>query len=200
MIQQLSLFPDNYIKNVIGKRTNNNSGLPKALLSSDSNEWYTPKEHVEAARALMRGEIDLDPASNELANRVIKANKFYTIGDNGYNKAWYGNVWLNPPYGRSADDDNKSNQELWSAKLISEYKYGNVKEAVLLVNAVTDRRWFQPLWDYPICFTDHRIKFYSPDTQAGQPTHGNALVYFGNNLTGFVKEFKKFGVIAKKLG
>lgn len=172
-------------------------GAPPALQMSESNEWYTPSTYVEAARALMGG-IDLDPASNEFANQVIKAEKYYTIENNGFDKAWIGRVWLNPPYGRDGGD---SNQELWSARLIEQYRAGITTEAVLLVNAVTDRKWFQPLWEYPICFTNHRIKFYNAETEAGQPTHGNALVYLGpsEKTNEFFRLFSQFGVIARKL-
>ena len=40
------------------------SRVPAALQMSESNEWYTPGEYIEAARKLMGG-IDLDPASCE---------------------------------------------------------------------------------------------------------------------------------------
>lgn len=172
------------------------SKLPKALQMSDSNEWYTPPVYVEAARRLMGG-IDLDPASNDLANRmVVKAAKYYTIETNGFNKLWQGRVWLNPPYGRSGDE---SNQELWSKRLIEQYQSGITTEAVLLVNAVTDRKWFQPLWDYPICFTNHRIRFYNIETEAGQPTHGNALIYFGPQPDKFAELFRQFGPVVRSV-
>src|SRR6266496_3292476 len=41
-----------------------------------SNEWYTPEYLVEAARETM-GKIDLDPASCDYANRIIKAETIY---------------------------------------------------------------------------------------------------------------------------
>lgn len=167
----------------------------RALQSSESNEWYTPAEYIEAARLVMGG-IDLDPASNPIANKIVKAERYYTINDDGFAQDWRGRIWLNPPYGR---DGGESNQEKWSARLIEEYRAGNISSAILLVNAVTDRRWFNPLWDFPICFTDHRIRFYSPDTEAGQPTHGNVLVYFGNDTDRFYAHFRGFGPIVPKV-
>lgn len=163
----------------------------KVLQSSESNEWYTPAQYVDAARMLM-GEITLDPASSEIANQTVKARHIFTIEDDGLGSFWYGKVWLNPPYGR---EDGESNQAIWTERLIREYTEGRVTEAVLLVNAVTDRQWFTPLWDYPICFTNHRIRFYKPSLDAGSPTMGSALVYFGVNSAGFASIFKRFGAV-----
>jgi phage N-6-adenine-methyltransferase len=167
------------------------SGVPAALQMSVSNEWYTPAQYIEAARWVMGG-IDLDPASNPIANETVKAATYYTQADNGLAYEWEGRVWLNPPYGR---DEGESNQAIWSARLIEEYRAGRVTEAVLLVNAVTDRVWFAPLWDFTICFTDHRIRFYDEDGEAGSPTHGNALIYLGEHKDRFVAAFRPFGPV-----
>ncbi len=167
----------------------------EALQSSESNEWYTPAKYIEAARQVMGG-IDLDPASCELANKTVQAGTIYAIEDNGLTKEWVGRVFLNPPYGREGQD---SNQALWTAKLLAERKTGRIEQAVLLVNAVTDRSWFQPLWDFPICFTDHRIRFYGPTGEGGSPVVGSAFVYFGPSPSLFYLAFAQFGVIATRL-
>lgn len=172
-----------------------NSGAPVALQASETNEWYTPKVYLDAVHVVMGG-VDVDPASNEFANEIVRASVFYDQSTDGLAHDWPGRVFLNPPYGR---DNGESNQDTWSARLIAQFEAGITSEAILLVNAVTDRKWFQPLWNYTICFTDHRVKFYSPDGQPGQPTHGNVFVYFGENVDAFVNEFKKFGVVAKRL-
>jgi hypothetical protein len=129
------------------------------LFQSTDNGWYTPRAYIDAVHAVM-GRIDLDPASCEDANAIVRAMRYYTEEDDGLRPPWIAcRVFLNPPYGR--DEDNESNQERWSQKLIEEYTCGNIAEAILLVNAVTDRKWFQPLYQFPICFTDHRIRFYN---------------------------------------
>jgi hypothetical protein len=163
-----------------------------ANFSSASNEWYTPSDYVDAARELM-GAIDLDPASNPLANETVQAARYFVQEDDGLAQTWYGRVFLNPPYGVTGGE---SNAGVWARKLITEYRAGNVSEAVLLVNANTERKWFNPLWDFPICFTDHRIQFYTPDGVGAQPVDGNALVYLGMNVRGFVDVFSRFGEVA----
>lgn len=163
---------------------------------SGSNEWYTPKAYVEAVRQLMTG-ITLDPASCELANQTVKASNYYCIENDGMAHPWAGNVFLNPPYG--LDDDGESNVALWTAKLVSEFQAKRIAEAVLLVNATTERKWFQALWQYPICFTDHRINFYNAEGQQKQPTQGNAFIYFGEHVYTFAEIFRQFGTIVKKV-
>lgn len=164
-----------------------------ALQSSESNEWYTPGEYIDAAHKLMGG-IDLDPASCQLANETVKATNYYDIAQNGLNQDWPGRIWLNPPYGLT---DGESNQAVWSGHLIDQFKNKITTEAVLLVNANTEAKWFQPLYDYLICLTNHRIRFYSANGESSQPTQGNALVYFGpkEKHEQFKKIFSKFGHI-----
>jgi hypothetical protein len=60
-------------------------------------ESFTPPEYVEAARKVM-GSIDLDPASCEVAQITVKAKRYYTKENNGLDKHWKGNIFLNPPY------------------------------------------------------------------------------------------------------
>ena len=149
-------------------------------------EWYTP-EHVIEAAAVVLGDIDLDPASCESANRIVDALKFYTVDDNGLEQPWKGRVWLNPPY----DDVGP-----WVEKLIAEYEAGNVTEAILLVNANTETRWFEKLWKFSICFVRGRLKFWNPEktTAVGAP-HGNAVCYVGAFPERFADEFQKLGTV-----
>lgn len=141
----------------------------------------------------MLGGIELDPASCKLANRAIEAERFCTVETDGLAREWKAEtVFLNPPYGRR---DGVSNQLLWSQKLIAEYQAGNVGAAILLVNAATSEKWFKPLFDFPLCFTDHRIRYVPPPerVQKDRPTKGNAFAYFGNNSQAFFREFAAFG-------
>jgi len=63
-------------------------------------ESYTPAVYIEAARAVMGG-IDLDPASNALAQKTVKASRWYGEQENGLLQKWEGRVipW-HPPFSR----------------------------------------------------------------------------------------------------
>jgi hypothetical protein len=159
---------------------------------SDNNEWYTPPQYIASVHQVL-GEIAVDPASNAIANQTIRAKTIYTIHDDGFTKDWHGKVFLNPPYGFA---DGESNQSRWSQRLIEQYRAGITTEAILLVNAVPGNKWFAPLWDFPMCFVDHRIRFYNEATEAGQPTHSNVFVYLGPRLDAFYHAFAVHGVIA----
>jgi hypothetical protein len=165
------------------------------LHSTETYEWYTPAPYIEAIHEVM-GHIDLDPASSPIANRIVQATRFLTLEEDGLRYSWFGRVFLNPPYGFEAGD---SNQAIWTAYLLQQYQSGATKEAILLVNATPERKWFQPLWNYPVCFTDHRIRFYRPHGEAHQPTHGNAFVYLGKRDQHFINVFCRFGTVVRRV-
>ena len=168
-----------------------------------SNEWYTPAYIIEAARKVL-GTIDLDPASCEQANQVVRATRFYSAKDNGLAQEWRGNVWLNPPYGR-VNGSGASVIRMFVTKLVDEYETGKIEQAILLTTVQTNCTWFQLLWNYLICFTDSRVHFIKPMNGIlapdGRTSHtlGTALVYLGPNEQAFIDNFRDFGHIAKSI-
>jgi DNA N-6-adenine-methyltransferase (Dam) len=170
-----------------------------------SNEWYTPLRYIAAAREVM-GDIDLDPASCEAANQTVKANRYYTIEDDGLSKPWSKRVWLNPPYGRryKAPNEHRSIIALWVEKLLQDYQSGAIDQAILLCIAHVQTKWFQLLWDYPICFVDHYVRFYLPEGSTRPSrlgwkteghTYGTIFVYLGHNERKFAEVFSQFGTV-----
>jgi len=158
---------------------------PHVANNSGNNEWYTPAEFIEAAVDVM-GCIDLDPASNPIANKVVKADKYYTAEDNGLDKTWSGNVWLNPPY--ASDLIGK-----FADKLVSERE--NYTQAIVLVNNATETEWFNKIVSIAsaVCFPKSRVKFYMPDGKTGAPLQGQAVLYIGEKPKEFTDVFCKLG-------
>jgi len=163
---------------------------PHVAHATGENEWYTPPEYIEAARTVMGG-IDCDPASSAIANRTVRAKKFFTIHDDGLKQTWGKSCWLNPPY---AQPLVAQFAEAVSAK----YESGEIQEACVLVNNATETKWFQRMLRLAsaVCWVTGRIKFLDTDGQAsGAPLQGQAILYFGENKKAFVQSFKGLGCV-----
>ena len=157
----------------------------QGTLSRQSNEWRTPHHIIEAAREVL-GRIDLDPASNDAANAIVRALKLYTIDIDGLTQPWHGHVWLNPPFLHAGK---------FAAKALAEYAAGQVEEVILLLssNAMTTK-WFSPLLEYPLCLLPGRLAFIGDD---GVPVKGNTtgtvIVYVGPRPDRFATVFGRLG-------
>ena len=154
-------------------------------------EWYTPKYIIESARKAM-GSIDLDPASNNVANKVVKAETFYNKEQNGLRFKWHGNVWMNPPYKNSLLEE-------FTLKLLEAYQIGEVKQAIVLTNNATETEWFQLLagWASAVCFPAKRISFWNLLPVESHPVQGQVICYIGKNPDAFEREFKQYGIILR---
>lgn len=152
-------------------------------------ESYTPAKYTDAARRVM-GSINVDPASNPIAQETVKADHWYDLETNGLEQQWLGTVFLNPPY---------SYPEIahFIDKLCQHVNLGDVTAAVLLTNNSADTKWFRQaaLMSSAICLTTGRINFYKADGSITQPTNGQSFFYFGGDPEGFAKEFSEFGLI-----
>lgn len=167
------------------------SGEVASIKSSLSNDWYTPFIYIESARSVLGG-IDLDPASCEEANRVVKASRIFTIEDDGLAQRWKGRIFLNPPY--------KGAQGPFIAKLMEEIQSRRVTAAIALVSAyATDAQWFKPLWDGTLCFLEGRIRWDNPTGRSSSSTIGSVFVYFGPNRDAFKTAFEQFGPVVARI-
>lgn len=154
----------------------------------DSDEWYTPAEYIEAARAVM-GDIDLDPATCRAAQETIRAGSFFTKEDDGLVQPWHGRVWLNPPYSASLVQG-------FVDKLCAEYDAGRMTEAIVLVNNATDTAWFHSLLArFPACVLRRRVPFWRPGFSGGGARQGQVIFYLGPNVDRFRGVFSRFGVV-----
>ncbi len=160
----------------------------RATFTGDE-EWNTPAEFLEATRYVL-GEVDLDPASNDRAQEVVRADRYFTKKDNGLEQAWHGRVWLNPPYAQPLITD-------FVSKLVAERKTGQVTAAIMLTNNSADTGWFHQAAEAAsaICFTRGRIKFYKSVGVHSAPTQGQAFFYFGDNVEAFARRFQEIGFV-----
>lgn len=176
--------------------------------SMDSPEWYTPSPFVEAAREVMGG-IDLDPASREEANRIVKANAFLTAEEDGLKHDWFGRIFLNPPGGLVGD--------FW-LHLLRQSTLGNTKQAIWIGYSLEQLQTLQcvgapwtPL-SFPMCVPNRRIAFIENEAkkaariakllalgktpnEKSSPSHANYITYLGDRKERFRDCFSRFGEV-----
>ena len=158
-----------------------------ALMTSQSEEWYTTPDIINLAIEAL-GDIDLDPCSNSHESPNVPAAHHFTKEDDGLSQEWFGKVYMNPPYGSAIPH--------WIEKVITEYKSGRVEQAIVLVPARTDTRWFRMLKEYPRCFMWGRVRFNDHANSAPFPT---MLVALGVDIEQFVFVTKDTGDVYTSL-
>jgi hypothetical protein len=172
-----------------------NDGTIRGTEGTGEFERYTPSYYIEAARSVL-GEIDLDPATSEIAQRTVKAAKYFTAKSkpDGLKRDWHGRVWLNPPYHRDL-------APLFIEKLIAEFEARRITAAIVLTNNCTDTAWFHEAMTQvsAVCFTRGRVKFYDVDGAVAAPTQGQAFSYFGDDPNRFAEVFKAIGFVLRPL-
>ena len=169
---------------------------------SKTAEHGTPGDIAAAAR-LVLGDIDLDPASCAVANRVIRAKQFYTKETDGLLQNWIGTVWLNPP----GDKSGILVKKFWS-KLVRAWSSKQVTAAIYLGFNLAQLQQLQksgvggPLaWKFPLCVPEKRLCFTDLSTGVvkEQPTQSNFITYLPSSLDGeklFAKHFSQFGEVS----
>ena len=153
-------------------------------------EWYTPKSIMILVRKLFY-KIDLDPASSDIANRLVQAETYYTIKENGLNQPWFGKVWMNPPYSQPL-------VQQFCNLLVEKFKQKEIDEACVLVNNATETAFYQNMLQYcrAVCFIKSRVKFVDQNGEStGAPLQGQTILYFGENEKLFGMIFSEIGVI-----
>lgn len=139
--------------------------LIKQMVSSKTNEWYTPQAFFDYLDAIFH--FTLDPCCT---HENAKCKKHYTIEDDGLSKSWAKEVvFMNPPYG--------GNTREWMEKAQREAEQNGATVVCLIVSS-TDRTYWHdviaPKAD-EIWFMRGRVKFGGKDTTA---PFASAIVIF----------------------
>ncbi|MCA6572123.1 MAG: hypothetical protein IM549_02440 [Pseudanabaena sp. M53BS1SP1A06MG] len=158
------------------------------------NECYTPAYVLDLCRDFLGG-FDLDPFSNAIAQRTVRAKIFWTKADNALTKDWssFKRKWCNPPYRKLSSDGIID-------KILS---YAHIGETLLLVNSSTSAKWFHKCMDACTAYLhpNKRIPFYNPYSEIeyknGKKRSGNehdqTLFYFGDRPLEFAEALKSLG-------
>ena len=165
--------------------------------ASGNYEWYTPPQIVSMAREVLGGTIDLDPASTETANQIVKARYFIGEIDDALNPntLWEtgegGTVFINPPYRTDLIEE-------FVNRLQYEMNLFNVLKAVWLSNNATETQWAQKLFNRSkvVCFPSRRIPFLDQELEpVNTPLQGQMIVGMGQEL-----DPEKFRAVFSELG
>jgi phage N-6-adenine-methyltransferase len=157
--------------------------LDTGARSDDAGDsWGTPPEWISLARKTM-GDIDLDVASNNEAQKVVLATRFFTKDTNALEQEWKGRIWKNPPYSQPLVTQ-------FAEKLIAEIDAGHVEQACVLVNNATDARFLQLMLSRcsAALFPRGRIPFLIPGSGESLTgtRQGQVFLYFGPHVDRFV--------------
>jgi len=158
----------------------------------DGDEYGTPEEWLEMARTGM-GSIELDVASNDRAQQLVKAKRWFCKKHSALDQRWTSKtLWFQPPYSITGAFVEHLELELDAKR---------AKLCTALVNNQTDATWWHALMRRSslVLFPEGRIKFLGPDnrpvsgTRQGQSVHligGN-----GNDRKRWRKAFANRGII-----
>lgn len=144
-----------------------NKGMAYQKPVPDSMDWLTPPEIIQAL-----GPFDLDPCCPpDMPWKT--AETMLTKVEDGLTHPWFGDVWLNPPYGREVWD--------WVERLTD---HGS---GMALIFARTDVPEFQELVFNRadvVVFIRGRLFFHYPDGTRARNNGGapSALVAYGRKM------------------
>ncbi len=175
--------------------------------TSGKSNWITPPWLIDAARSVL-GRIDVDPASSAQANKLLKAQRYFTEKTDGLSKHWYGkdkpsSVWLNPPGGKLPN--GKSSTKAWWGKMLIEWRQPYFGHGLFLAFSIEAVQTSQlgneySLLSFPTCFFKRRIAFIDPVTgkKASGMTHSSCLTYLAGETDQtelFAKVFSEYGIV-----
>jgi hypothetical protein len=172
--------------------------------------WQSPAWIFEKATEVFGRQIDLDPCSElEAYNRPkpeFRPRYFYTKHTDGLAQEWFGNVFLNPPYGEGEDGDGgkrsggvKKGAQAFTEKLLKEVDAGRVRSAICVLNLQSiPTLWYPKLtkYDPAIAIARKRIDFHKPAAKSGNGAaygssqNGTVFVYVGPDKDVFCDIFE----------
>lgn len=164
---------------------------------SQSQDWCTPPQYVDAVKRVFGGEIELDPCSNP--DSVVNARCEFSLPEtDGLSREWdFPSIYVNPPYG--ADRARGTTIRNWLAKCaLTRTEYG--AQIIALVPVATNTsHWKKYVFGAAdaVCFLfDTRLRFLVNGTtdNKGAPM-ACAMVYWGDDFPAFEAVFSEFGAV-----
>ena len=139
----------------------------KAMFSSDSDEYGTPRSFFDKLNRMFN--FTLDPCSTDDNHKV---QKHYTKEDDGLSKSWAGETaFVNPPY---------SDVAAWVRKAAEESRKGDTTVVMLIPSRTDTKYWHDYIMREASCvyFVKGRLRFES--NKKNTAPFPSAVVVFGN--------------------
>lgn len=150
------------------------------FLSSETCFWHTPDWLLALVRDLFGGTIDLDAASDNVAQQRVQARRYFTAEQDGLRPTcrYHGYVFINPPFGVKG---GRSVQGLFLERALREHANNRqVRAIVLVLKASIGYKWLAPAWQHPHCILHERIAFHAAGAAARTANpHGSVVVMLG---------------------
>lgn len=133
--------------------------LNKSMFSSNKCEWSTPQSFFDDLNKEFNFDLDVCALPDN-----TKCKNYFTPDINGLDQKWIGNVWCNPPYGKTISS--------WIEKAYNSVNNGDCNFVVMLLPARTDTRYFHTYIynKQEIRFIKGRLKFGDSKTAAPFPS------------------------------
>lgn len=134
----------------------------------NSDKWATPWSVIHELEAEF-GKFDVDVCCER---HTAKAERYYTVDNDGLTLPWIGRVWCNPPY---------SDPLPWCRRAHEATASGEADLVVMLLPVATDTRWFHEwVWGKAeVRFVRGRIKFIGwMGTPIGTPKSPSMLAIY----------------------
>lgn len=158
---------------------------------ANTDERYTPPWLVEKIRRTLGG-IELDPCTCDEAQKIVAADRYYTIEDDGLSQEWTAStLYLNPPY---------SGPRPWIEKWKDQSSRDPKQRSCVLVRLAFATRWSKILYDHGdvavflwdrVRFLDHR------GNDTGKGKIDSALVFVGTRYNNVERHFGDVGKVVR---
>ena len=165
--------------------------------NSQSQDWGTPPQYVQAVKEVFGGQIGLDPCSSPYS--IVDAKVEYRLPDHdGLNASWnYPTIYVNPPYG--VDRVRGTSIKQWLARCAAAHELHGAQVIALVPVAVNTGHWKSSVFTRAaaVCFLyDTRLKFLENGQYGGKGAPmACATVYWGQNFRKFYKTFIRYGAV-----
>ena len=182
-------------------------------------DFVTPIDVLAAVTSFFGGQIELDPASSDNANRLVQAQKYFCPQHQGLKQLWKADsVYLYPPrdklLGIEQPPDRslwtkkkrfaKSAQRVWMEEMLRKYTLGEFKEGVLFLTS-TDVALLSAQkigLDLPLCIMKDHPKLRNDDREFTKVSTNKiyGFLYYFPSMENTEKRILEFSSLFNTLG